>query len=153
MYKPTLDRNVTESRLRTAAAFSAHSPELVTSEQFKLILYDAFKVKDASLVQNLFVIADSNGDGALDIREIIGNLVFWLKGSLGYKFSLFFEVFVSVNGGKFVSRPNLLKVLEDALKVFKESFFLSKQTADKMNQKLDGTISYGEFKEYTKMNP
>lgn len=99
MYKPTLDKGVSESRLKCAIAFSAHSPELVTKEQFKLILIDVFKVKDAQLINNMFTIADTNGDGALDIRELIGNLIFWLRGNLGYKFALFFEVFVSVNSG------------------------------------------------------
>lgn len=47
MYRPTLDKLVTESKLRTAAAFSAQSPKLVTEQQFKLILQDAFKVRDA----------------------------------------------------------------------------------------------------------
>jgi hypothetical protein len=32
LYKPTLDKGVSESRLRIAAAFSAHSPDLVTKE-------------------------------------------------------------------------------------------------------------------------
>lgn len=89
-------------------------------------MYDVFKVKDAHLANNIFVVADSNGNGALDIRELIGNIVFWLKGTLTYKFALFFEVFVSVNGGEYVSSENLIKVIGDALKVFKESFFLAK---------------------------
>ena len=133
MYRSTIDRNVSDNRLKTAVAFSAHSPELVTKEQFKLIMLDVFKVKDAHLVNNVFVIADTNGNGALDIRELIGNIIFWLRGTLGYKFALFFEVFTSVNGGMYVSKENLIKVIGDALKVFKESFFLAKSTADKMN--------------------
>lgn len=84
---------------------------------------------------------------------MIGNLIFWLRGNLGYKFALFFEVFVSVNAGKFVSRENLLKVIGDALRVFKESFFLAKSTADKMNTSLNGMISFDEFREYCKFNP
>ena len=67
-------------------------------------MIDVFKTKDPNLLQQIFLLADSNKDGALDIREIIGNLVFWLRGSMGYKFALFFEVFVSVNGNQFVSR-------------------------------------------------
>jgi len=97
LYKPTIGKFVSDDRMRCAAAFSAHRPSLVTRDQFKLILMDNFKVKDAQLLSNIFIIADSNGDGALDIREIIGNLIFWLKGSIGYKFALFFEVFISVN--------------------------------------------------------
>ena len=148
MYRATIDKSVPENRLKTAMAFAAHSPELVTKEQFKLIMLDVFKVKDAQLVNNVFVIADVNGTGALDIRELIGNVVFWLRGTLGYKFALFFEVFVSVNGGLFVSRENLIKVIGDALKVFKESFFLAKQTADKMNTNLNGMVTYEEFESY-----
>lgn len=51
------------------------------------------------MLNNLFLISDTNGNGALDIREIIGNIIFWLRGSLGYKFALFFEIFSSVSGG------------------------------------------------------
>ncbi|CDW80465.1 hippocalcin-like protein 1 [Stylonychia lemnae] len=153
MYRSTIDKNVSENRLKTAVAFAAHSPELVTKEQFKLIMLDVFKVKDAHLVNNIFVIADTDGNGALDIRELIGNMVFWLRGTLGYKFALFFEVFVSVNGGVFVSKENLIKVIGDALKVFKESFFLAKSTADRMNTTLNGLITYEEFNNYCKSNP
>jgi hypothetical protein len=56
----------------------------------------------------------------------LGNLIFWLRGSMGYKFALFFEIFSSVNSGEFISKENLKKIVGDALKVFKESFFLSK---------------------------
>ncbi len=153
MYRGSIDRNVSESRLKIAVAYAAHSPELVTKEQFKLIMLDVFKVRDANLVNNIFVIADSNGNGALDIRELIGNMVFWLRGTLGYKFALFFEVFVSVNGGLYVSKENLIKVIGDALKVFKEAFFLAKSTADKMNTNLNGMITYDEFHNYCKLNP
>jgi len=57
------------------------------------------------------MVADSSKDGALDVRELIGNFIFWLRGDLGYKFALFFEIFSSVNGGVFVSTENLSKVL------------------------------------------
>lgn len=79
--------------------------------------------------------------------------MFWLRGSLGYKFALFFEVFRSVNGGIYVSNENLVKVMADALKVFKETFFNAKQTADKMNKTLNGMITFEEFREYCKFNP
>lgn len=46
-----------------------------------------------------------------------------------------------------------MKVIGDALKVFKESFFLAKQTADKMNTRLNGMISYEEFWDYSALNP
>ena len=90
-------------------------------------MYDMFKISDSQLISNIFLIADYRGDGALDIRELLGNLIFWLRGTLGYKFALFFEIFSSVNEGLFVSRENILKVVGDGLKVLKESFHLSKQ--------------------------
>jgi hypothetical protein len=77
----------------------------------------------------------------LDIREIIGNIIFWLRGSLGHKFALFFEVFASASGGFCVNNDNLSKIIGDALKVFKESFFQAKLVADKMNTNLNGMIS------------
>ena len=89
-------------------------------------MFNEFKVRDAQLVNNIFVIADTNGHGALDIRELLGNMIFWLRGTIGYKFALFFEIFCSVNNGVYVSTENLVKVVEDALKVLKESFFVSK---------------------------
>jgi hypothetical protein len=86
-------------------------------------MLDVFKVKDAQLVNNLFVISDTNASGALDIRELIGNIIFWVRGALGLKLALFFEVFSTATGTTCVARENLGKVLGDALKVFKESFF------------------------------
>jgi len=116
-------------------------------------MVDVFKVKDIHLCNHIFVIADSKKDGALDIRELIGNLIFWLRGELSYKFALFFEVFSSVNRGKFVLSENIEKVIGDALKIFKETFFLAKVTADKMNVKLDGMVSYEEFRDFCVYNP
>lgn len=116
-------------------------------------MLDVFKVKDAQLVNNLFLISDTNGTGALDIRELIGNIVFWLRGNLGLKFALFFEVFSSATGSACVARENIMKVITDALKVFKESFFQAKTIADKMNADLNGMITFDEFKNYCKFNP
>jgi hypothetical protein len=53
-------------------------------------------------VNNIFLIADTHGAGALDIRELLGNILFWLRGTIGYKFALFFEIFMSTSGGLFV---------------------------------------------------
>jgi len=94
------------------------------------------------------VISDTNGSGGLDIRELIGNIIFWLRGALGLKFALFFEVFSTATGTQCVARENLGKVLGDALKVFKESFFQATTIADKMNTTLNGMISFEEFKNY-----
>jgi Ca2+-binding EF-hand superfamily protein len=116
-------------------------------------MLDVFKVKDAQLVNNLFVISDTNASGALDIRELIGNIIFWVRGALGLKFALFFEVFSTATGTACVARENLGKVLGDALKVFKESFFQAKTIADKINSNLNGMISFDEFKDYCKLNP
>ena len=116
-------------------------------------MFNLFKVQDSALLQNIFIVSDPNGEGALDIRELLGNLIFWLRGPLGLKFALFFEIFSTVNGGLFVQRDNLAKVVGDALKVFKESFFLSKTTADKMNVSLNGMILFEEFEEYCKTYP
>ena len=94
------------------------------------------------MLNNLYLISDVKGQGALDIREIIGNIIFWVRGSLGLKFALFFEVFGTVTGGNCVARENLGKIIGDALKVFKESFFHAKTVADKMNSDLNGMISF-----------
>lgn len=32
MYRPTLDKGISDNRIKTAIAYSAHSPELVTKE-------------------------------------------------------------------------------------------------------------------------
>lgn len=47
IYRPTLDKGISDSRMKTAAAFAAHPPDMITKEQFKLVMLDVFKVKDA----------------------------------------------------------------------------------------------------------
>jgi len=116
-------------------------------------MLDVFKVKDAQLMNNLFLISDTNGSGALDIRELLGNMLFWVRGSLPLKFALFFEVFSTATGSTCVARENLAKVIADALKVFKESFFNAKTIADKMNTNFNGMITFEEFSDYCKLNP
>lgn len=60
---------------------------------------------------------------------------------------------MSTTGGLYVQNDNISKVLVDALKVFKETFFLAKTTADKMNTHLNGMITYDEFRDYSRFNP
>lgn len=110
--------------------------------------------------------ADSGRHGALDIRELLANIIFWLRGDLGYKFGIFFELFGTINYTNphlqelsnekrfsYIQTENLVKVVTDALTVFKESFYLCKTTCDKMNTKLDGMISKEEFKDFCRYNP
>ena len=47
IYRSAIDKGVSENRMKTAAAFAAHPPDMVTKEQFKLVMLDVFKVKDA----------------------------------------------------------------------------------------------------------
>jgi hypothetical protein len=72
----------------------------------------------------------------LDIREIIGNMIFWLRGDTTSKWRLFFTVFQ--NFEKMVLAENICKVVGDATHVFKETFFLAKKICDGMNTMLDG---------------
>jgi len=64
---------------------------------------------------------------ALDIREILGNIIFWQKGSALSKWSLFFEIFNIPNEvEQAVVRENILKVIEDCTKVYSETLFFCK---------------------------
>ena len=72
-------------------------------------------------------------------------MIFWLRGNIGMKFALFFEVFLSVSGGLYIQKDNIAKVIGDALRVFRECFFLAKATIDKMNVSVKGTLSFEEF--------
>jgi hypothetical protein len=98
-------------------------------------------------------VADTNKKGALDIRELLGNIIFWLKGSLENKFTMFFEIFSSVNNELYVDAQNICKTISDALHIFKETFFIAKVACDKINTGLDGRITYDEFKAFCKVNP
>lgn len=56
-----------------------------------------FGVSDVKLTSHIFNLADSKGDGALDVRDLIGCIIFWLRADFGYKFAFYFEVFSSFN--------------------------------------------------------
>jgi hypothetical protein len=43
---------------------------------------EKFKVRDPKLSENIFMLADIENQGALDIRELCGVLIFHLKGDL-----------------------------------------------------------------------
>jgi hypothetical protein len=49
LYKPTFSQPLSIQRLKLAQAFQANSPELVSREQFKLIMGTQFGVKDVQL--------------------------------------------------------------------------------------------------------
>mmetsp|Transcript_1971 Transcript_1971/g.2787 ORF Transcript_1971/g.2787 Transcript_1971/m.2787 type:complete len:103 (+) Transcript_1971:46-354(+) len=102
------------------------------------------------------MIADEKRRGALDIRELFGNILFWLKGEHDLKWALFFDIFSQrdINATSVgVLGHNINKVITDALKIFKETFFLAKTAADRMNTALNGQISPDEFKLFCASNP
>lgn len=154
-FHPTVDQPVTNERLQNAAAYQAHSPELVSREQFKLIMVQHFRVNDVKLTNSLFMVADEKRKGALDVRVLLGNMVFWLKGEHDLKWALFFDIFSQRdgNGRVGVSVHNIVKVISDALKIFKETFFLAKTASDRMNTALNGQISSEEFGLFCRYNP
>jgi hypothetical protein len=105
-----------------------------------------FGVSDVMLTSHIFLLANTKGDGALDVRDLIGRIIFWLRGDLGYKFALYFEVFSSFNKGAFVNNEHVAQPIQTALKIYKEIFFLAKTACDNMNTNLNGKISFDEFR-------
>jgi hypothetical protein len=105
------------------------------------------------LTSQIFQVSDANRDGALDVRDLLGNIIFWLKGDLSYKFALFFNIYSSYNDYKFVSKGDLVKPIAGSLKILKETFFLAKTACDKMNTSLNGRISFDEFRQFCLYNP
>ena len=81
------------------------------------------------------MVADEIKKGALDPRIMLANILFWLKGDSAIKLAFFFDIFSQTDG---VFVPNILKIINDALKCFKESFFLAKTALDRMNTSLNG---------------
>ena len=114
-----------------------------------------FRVSDVKLTNSLFMVADEHRKGALDVRVLLGNIIFWLKGEHDLKWALFFDIFslVDENGKVGVRAANITKVINDALKIFKETFFLAKTAADRMNTSLNGQISFEEFLQFCTYNP
>jgi len=128
LHKPTLDKPQSMGRIIVADAMGKHSPELVTKGQFKLLMVDEFKVRDDKLLDNIFLIADVDGEGALDIRELCAVLILHMRGSIELKLALFFEMMKNrtvpeLEEGGFILKTNLLKIIDDALKFFKQAFF------------------------------
>ena len=153
VFKDTVDKPVAQSRLQNAAAFQAHSPELISRDQFKWIMVQQFNIQDVALTNGIFMVADAESRGALDVRELLGNMIFWLRGDHAYKWALFFEVFSSSDLGNTVSADNVNKVVTDAVKIFKETFFLAKTACDKMNTDLNGKITFEQFNHFCLFNP
>jgi hypothetical protein len=58
----------------------------VTRDQFKLLMLHNFKITDVRLATHIFLAADTKNQGALDIRDLIASIVFWLRGDISSKF-------------------------------------------------------------------
>lgn len=158
MHLPMLSKEQSDSRIRIAHSFGKQSPELVTKGQFKLVMTDVFKVRDSRLLDNVFLIADIDGAGALDIREICASMIMHMRGAIEHKLALLFEVMKNrsvpeLSEGGFILKQNLIKIIADANKFFKQAFFAAKQAADLMNTNLDGKISFEEFLQYCRKHP
>ena len=85
---------------------------------------DAFKIRDAKLLDNVYMIADVDGDGALDIREILAAILFHLRGTIEFKLALFCEIMKNrtvqeLYDGSYMLKANLIKIFEDGLKFMK----------------------------------
>ena len=78
----------------------------------------------------------------MDIRELLGNILFWVKGTCYQKWALFFDIFADDG---YVDAQNIIKIIGDALHIFKENFAVTKANCNKMNTALDGKISFSEF--------
>jgi Ca2+-binding EF-hand superfamily protein len=144
--------------MRIAHSYGKQSPELITKGQFKLVMTDVFKVRDNRLLDNIYLIADIDGSGALDIRELCAGLIMHMRGAIEHKLALLFEVMKNrtvpeLSEGGFIIKQNLIKIIQDASKFFKQAFLSAKQIADQMNANLDGKISYDEFYEYCRKHP
>ena len=122
-------------------------PEIISKDQFKLLMVNSFNVKDALLLENLFYTFDKEESGILDIRDIISNIVFWLKGPVNFKFALYFESHC-YKEDKAVDCLKLLRFLAEVTEIYERSFSHTKTVPDKMNLKKDGKITYEEFEEY-----
>jgi len=119
---------------------------------------DLFKVRDNKLLDNVFMLADVDGQGALDIRELCAVLVIHMRGEIEFKLALFFEIMksrtvVELADGGFILKANLIKVIEDAQQFLKQAFSTAKKTADEMNTALNGQISAAEFKSFCERSP
>ena len=101
------------------------------------------------------MVADEQRKGALDVRVLLGNMLFWLKGDSDLKWALFFDIFTQRDqaGRLGVTIHNITKIINDALRIFKETFFLAKTACDRMNTSLNGQISFEEFERFCRMNP
>ena len=44
------------------------------------MMMQRFGIQDVQLTNAIFMVADSEKKGALDVRELLGNMVFWLRG-------------------------------------------------------------------------
>ena len=99
-----------------------------------------FRVSNVKLTNSLFMVADEHRKGALDVRVLLGNILFWLKGEHDLKWALFFDIFslIDEKGKVGVRAANITKVINDALKILKETFFLAKTASDRMNTALNG---------------
>ena len=62
-------------------------------------------------------------------------------------------MFSSINDYESVSAGNITKVINDSLRIFKETFYLAKTACDRMNTDLNGKISYEQFRQFCAFNP
>ena len=104
------------------------------------MMVQKFRVSDVKLTNSIFMVADEQQKGAIDVRVLLANMIFWLKGDADLKWAMFFDIFshTDVSGRSGVMIHNITKIINEALKIFKESFYLAKTSLDHMNTSLNG---------------
>jgi Ca2+-binding EF-hand superfamily protein len=110
-------------------------------------------VTDVKLSTHIFMVADDKNNGSLDVRELIANIVFWLRGDLSHKFSIYFTVYGSYKEGNFISEEQLQQPLIKTMKNYKEQFYATTRACDTINTCLDGKITFEEYRNFCLYNP
>ena len=57
------------------------------------MMVQKFRVSDVKLTNSLFTVADEQKKGAIDVRILLVNILFWLKGEAELKWAMFFDIF------------------------------------------------------------
>jgi hypothetical protein len=97
--------------------------------------------------------ADPKNQGALDARDLIASMVFWLRGDIVFKFRFYFQVFCSFTDGSYITEEHLKQPILKAIASYKEHFFNAKRACDTMNTDCNGRISFAEFRNFCLYNP
>jgi len=112
------------------------------------MMNDMFKIRDAQLLEDLFITFEKEGKTFVLIDDLIGRMVFFFRAKFDVKLAIYFEVHMLSEVETVIPKEKLISLVKECWDLYNDVSESAKKIADHMNESRDGKIKFKEFKSF-----